>query len=249
MTWTIYYTGQTQPEVQIDILKTVRFYHMPTIRITYEHTSSFRKVEAYLKQSAWIVFFSKNGVRGFHYWLTELGQSLSRFTTTIWTVGEATGRAVERIFHQTPQQPQKSSAIGLIQAFQRQKKHPLLLIAGQRSRLEFPTWLRQEGWDFMQVPVYRTELYENIALRQEFQNIEEEVVIFTAPSTVQGFLKSVAIPDLSNIIARLISIGPTTTEEVKSLGGQVSYEAPIPSVSHIITTLVSDTVFTAQNFG
>lgn len=246
MTETIYYTGSTRPKLKPEHIKDVRFYHTPTIKIIFDHPESFDPVESHLAKSALIVFQSKNGVRGFHSWLENLGRFVQFESESIWVLGKSTAREVRTSFHQAVQQPDEQSAKGLIQAFRGLKKRPVLLITGQHPRPEFPTWLRKKGWDVLQIPVYKTETIENLELKRLFQNSNEEVVIFTSPSTVQGFLRSTCRDDLSGVVSILVSIGPTTSAEIESYYGKVSYEATEPDLSKLVSAVTSNLILSSK---
>ncbi len=242
----IYYTGSTRPKLKLEVMKEVRYFHTPTIKIIFDHPELFDGVESHLAKSPLIIFQSKNGVRGFCSWLEYLGRSVKFESKSIWAVGTSTAREVRTSIHQAVQQPDEQNARGLIKAFMGLKKRPVLLITGHETRPEFVTWLRDNRWDVLQIPVYKTEIFENQELYQLFQNSNEEVVIFTSPSTVQGFLKSTYRDDLSGVVSLLVSIGPTTSVKIKSCYGNVSYEAPEPDVSKIASVITSDLILPSK---
>lgn len=247
MTPTLYHTGATRPKVKSQQSDSIRLCHVPTIRINYLSPGSFRVLEGYLGRNPFVVFLSKHGVTGFHRWLNAAGKGVQLRSRLTWAVGRATRRTVLASFGASCRHPGEQSASGLIHAFKRLGRRPVVLISGKQSRPEFSAWLRQNGWDFLQIATYDTEEVKNSQLLHRFQNSREEYVLFTSPSTVRGFLKTFGWLDLKHIQSHLVSIGSTTTAEIRRYHGRVFYEAEQPSVPEVVRRLALEPIPTMES--
>lgn len=234
----IFYTGITAPSRSADILAGIELVHLPTIRVRYDPPAAFDRLVSYLNQNPYLVFLSKNGVTAFRRWLREGNQALENKTITTWAVGRRTAELLRQELGVAARTPPVESAAGLMEAFQTLDQRPLILVCGHNSLPEFPNWLVREGWTYLKVPVYRTEPVSNPQLKRRFTNRDEETVFFTSPSTVEGFLSSVQALDLKDIVARLASLGPTTSRAIRDREGTVFFEASEANLTTALAELV-----------
>lgn len=234
----IFYTGITAPSRSADVLAGIELIHLPTIRVRYDPPATFDRLVFFLKQNPYLVFLSKNGVTAFRRWLREGNQTLGDSTITAWGVGRRTAELVRQELGLAARTPPVESAAGLMEAFQTLDQRPLILVCGHSSLPEFPTWLVQKGWTYLRIPVYRTDPVSNPQLKRRFTNREEETVFFTSPSTVEGFLGSVQAPDLKGIVARLASLGPTTSRAIRAREGTVFFESSEANLTSALAGLV-----------
>ncbi len=239
MTPTILYTGLSKNKSIQSLPEGVNYYHVPTIRIEYEHPEDFAPVSEWLNREPYVVFFSKNGVIGLERWVREENLSLPLDRSTVWAVGKATAEMVREKFGLSAVRPPKQNSIGLIRAFETIPPKPVLLFSARKSRPQFPLWLEKQGWEYRRVVVYATRIIHNQSLAELFRNKPDEYIVFTSPSTVKGFLKSTGLPNLENVESRLISIGPTTSAEIQSSGGHIFEELVTPDINDYLTFLTS----------
>ncbi len=238
MTWDIYYTGLHVPEHIDDYGVDMAIHHTATIEITFAPSKNFHQVNTYLHKKPIIIFLSKNGVNGFHYGLDEQGITLENCSVDFMAVGEDTSNAVEEKFLQSAQIPEIQNALGLIQTLQTIPKKPVILITAEETRPELPNWLDEEGWDYCHLMVYSTMLKQNYHLKEIFKNTRNEIIIFTSPSTVLGFLKSIDMTNLKSINGRVVSIGSTTTRSIEEHFGTIFLESSRPNLSILTKELL-----------
>ena len=231
MTWDIYYTGLHLPEQLNDDGLDKRIHHTATIEITFIPPENSQQLKIYLHKDPLVIFLSRNGVNGFYYWLENQGIMLEDKSVTFMAVGEKTAEAVENKFHRTARIPEIQNASGLIQTLQTIPKKPIILITGKETRPELPDWLDKAGWDYCHSTVYSTTLKQNHYLQKIFKNTQNEIIIFTSPSSVLGFLKSINTTNFKLINSRLLSIGPTTTRSIEDHLGTVFLESSRPNLS------------------
>ncbi len=238
MTWEIYYTGLHVPEYIDDCGLDMRIHHMTTIEIAFMPPQNLDQVNTYLHKKPIIIFLSKNGVYGFHYWLNDQGMPLDGYSVEFMAVGDETSVAVEEKFHQSAQIPEIQNALGLIQKLQAIPKKPVILITAEETRPELPNWLNEAGWTYCHLPVYSTTVIQNHQLHDLFKNTQNEIIVFTSPSTVLGFLISIDTNDFKLINSRLVSIGPTTTMSIEEHLGMVFLESSQPNLSILTNELL-----------
>ncbi|NQU66429.1 MAG: uroporphyrinogen-III synthase [Candidatus Marinimicrobia bacterium] len=239
MTWNIYFTGTKVPELNLFSHLEINIYHTPTIQINYTEPESFQTVEGFLNKGAPIIFLSRNGVIGFQKWLKRLDKSFEHWSNPLIAVGSETSLEIERVFHRSSHVPENQRAKGIPEILKTYPHKQAILITGDRSRPELPRWMTENGWDFITAVVYQTDWFENLDLKQNFKNGDDEILIFSSPSTVVGFLQTIDQNDLKSIQSKLISIGPTTSWEIEKLSGRVFLEAANPSVNSVISETIN----------
>jgi uroporphyrinogen-III synthase len=167
-----------------------------------------------------LVFLSKNGIQAFYDNIViKYGVNISKLSTEVWTVGARTAELTENLLKHKVKIPKNQNSIGLIESFRKLNKKDVLLITGKEPRHEFISWLSKNKWGYQQIELYRREIISNKQLAKTFKNDENSRVIFTAPSTVKGFLKSIGVKNLKKMRCGFISFGPSTTNEIESYGG------------------------------
>ncbi len=235
----IFYTGITKPSFsKNENEKELLFSHFPTIKVYFRPKLEDLEAKLSLWKNPGVVFFSKNGVLGAQNWFSSSWWKEREDAKAIWTIGEATAQVFQEVFACSSQVPEISHAKGLIQAFQNRPKQPFILFSALRSRVEFPQWLKQNGWKFKSIPVYETIVWENQELSQAFSNTSQEYIVFTSPSTVKGFLLTCQKKDFSQIKACLCSIGPTTSQEIEARKGKVFYQAKKPKLNFFLEEII-----------
>lgn len=101
----------------------------------------------------------------------------------------------------------------------------IVLLRSTLGRTALPSLLRQAGKDILDVPVYRTLLVDppDSAVKEIRRGVD--VVAFTSPSTVRGFVRSLKHPRKLWHGARIACIGPVTADAARQHGFTVHVEA------------------------
>ena len=116
-------------------------------------------------------------------------------------------------------------------------KRKVIIPSGTKGRPEFIDWLQKNSWDYLKFCVYQTTAICNETLQQKFNNSQQQYVVFTSPSTVEGFLKTLGKPTLKEIHSKLVSIGPTTTRCIQKYNGQVYFQPQKPKIKILLQIL------------
>ena len=74
---------------------------------------------------------------------------------------------------------------------------------------------------------------------QKFMDDENDFIVCTSPSTVDGILKSLSLTHLADIKTKLISIGPTTSSAICERGGAVYRESTEQKVSTLYSEIIT----------
>jgi uroporphyrinogen III methyltransferase / synthase len=99
-----------------------------------------------------------------------------------------------------------------------------------------PDALRERGAEVDDVALYET-LAEPLAARQRERLSRATYVTFTSSSTVRFFLEAGGeLPEA----ARIVSIGPVTTETARELGLTVHVEAARHDIDGLVEALLAD---------
>ncbi len=235
MTWKIFYTGLKMPAYQNPDPEQFIVKHTPTIEIEHMFPKNVKDIKNNLNEIFYLVFLSQNGVIAFFNIVEEMNIQFSQLKIEMWAVGAQTATLVKKLFSCEVKVPEEQNAAGLIKAFSQLGKQKVLLVTGEDPRPEFITWLTEKDWKFQHLKLYRQSIVPNKNIPTELSNSENEFVIFSSPSTVNGFLSSIGANNLKGMNYRFISFGPTTSNEILSKRGKIFWETDIPSAEYVIT--------------
>lgn len=220
----------------------------PTIRIlppldTTEIDRSIRSLSDY----DWIIFTSVNAVQGWFARRDELGgnDTLSLGTgPRVVAVGPATEKALrERMGESTPiLVPRRYLADDIPPTLLKEgsvKDARVLLPRADIAREELPIALRRAGALVDNVNAYRT-LTDPVGAERAVELVQSaraDIVTFTSASTVRGFLEA-----FERVSSRkpfeTASIGPVTSEELRTAGIEPWIEAIEHTVHGLVEALV-----------
>lgn len=182
----------------------------------------------------WVVLTSTNAVDRFLARLDHLGVSRTAFDgVRIAVVGAATAERLAEHGLTPDVVPADFRAEGLIEEFEALDVAPhtrFLLPRAERAREILPRALRDRGATVDVAVVYRTvPTTPDPAIVERLRSGDVDVITFTSPSTVRHFVSwlSSAGLDPENVLATAAaaSIGPVTSEALRSRGHAVAIEA------------------------
>lgn len=235
MSTRLYNTGLKR--IQEDFTRELKVLNVPVIEIEIIPPINGQEVGNCLLENPILVFQSKNGVAGFSRWL-DSEKDICRDFSTVYATGDQTARAVLQYFNRTAVTPEVQNAAGLLDALRKIKKQPLLLVSGTFYRPDVKDGLTSDGWKVTHAMVYNTFPSVNRDLRTSFTNSLDEVVFFTSPLTVEGFIRTTGIKDLGELNSRILTIGPTTSKWVRKRSGTVFLEAPVPDIPAAVKAMI-----------
>jgi uroporphyrinogen III methyltransferase / synthase len=223
---------------------------LPTIEILKsKNPKLIDKAIRRLGQFDWIVFTSENGVRMFFDRFNKTGLGMKTFNRLrIVSIGPRTETILKSYRVTCDLVPKVFTTDGLLSSFRKYKlkgQRFLLLranIAPRRLRDE----LTKMGAVCDEVPVYETKKPKDLPqqIAKTFQSEKIDFVTFTSASTAVHFFES--LPNGRRIDAKVISIGPVTSEAVRTVGGTVAREAKSATIDSLVSAIVEDAAFSAE---
>ena len=207
--------------------------------------ASFDGIDAALDRLSsydWMIFTSANAVEAFRGRMESAGRSAAGVEARIAAIGPATARALESIGLAVEVIPPQAVAESLTEALLPHVRRPdgsarrFLLVRAEDARDVLPEALGTAGAEVTIAPAYRTVVpAESVGvIRALFGGAMSDIaaVTFTSSSTARNLL---ALCEAAGVVlpstALRISIGPITSETLRSLGYAPHAEAVTASVA------------------
>ncbi len=219
---------------------------IPVIRITlpHEHEPLIEALTG-LNSYDFIVFTSANGVTAFFDHLFKAFHDLRDLGgTRIAAVGPATARKLNELHLQVDVMPQQYVGKAIVEAmrkFESLENLRILLPRAEEANSDLPKLLEDQGAIVDDIPCYRTvpDVVDPECLGVRLRKEGAEWVTFTSGSTVRAFHHRFDLPVLlqAHEKMRVASIGPETTQVLRSLGVRRLVEANPHTTEGIIRVL------------
>jgi uroporphyrinogen III methyltransferase/synthase len=186
-----------------------------------------------------ICLTSPNGVHLLFDGLGRLGQDARAFAgTRVAAIGPGTAAALRAHGIEPDVVPERSVAEALLEALAREPLDgkPVLIARAATARDVLPDGLRELGAEVEVVALYET-VAEPLAEAQTTALAGATYVTFTSSSTVRFFLSGGGfVPEA----ARVVSIGPVTSETLREHGIEPDVEASDHDIDGLVRALVAD---------
>jgi uroporphyrinogen III methyltransferase/synthase len=214
---------------------------LPAIRIEprIESEEVRRAVEG-IHAYALVCLTSPNAVRLLFEAMAEQGKDARALANaTVAAIGPGTAAALAEHGVLADILPERFVAEALVDALAELnlEGRPALVARAAEAREVLPDALRKFGAE-----VDVVALYETVAERPDPDAIERaseaDYLTFTSSSTVRNFVE--ALPDDLAANARVVSIGPVTSEAAREAGLQVDVEASRHDIDGLVEALVAD---------
>lgn len=220
---------------------------LPLIRISRQIDPEVEaEVFAELGTYDWIVFTSPNGVRyffeEFHRVFDDI-RSLGFMRVAV--VGEGTAKAVTAQHIRVECQPKVATGEALAEALVEtggMDNAKLLVITGNLNRDTLIKKLEEARAIVDRLQVYKTEKTDlsSEPAAVDFRTKGADALLFASSSAVQSFVDQAGALKLESGAKRPLagSIGPLTSETMRSVGMPVDFEAKTPSLEALVEALV-----------
>jgi len=206
----------------------------PAIRIEPRPADVVDPVVARIGEYALVVLTSPNGA-------ALLRESLERSDldarslagATVAAIGPGTAAELRRGGIKPDVLPPRSIAESLVEALADVpvEGRRVLVARASEARDVLPDALRERGAEVEVLP-----LYDTVAEPLGEPLGEADYVTFTSSSTVRFFLEAASIPNG----ARIVSIGPVTSETARAVGLEVNVEAEKHDIDGLVDALLAD---------
>jgi uroporphyrinogen III methyltransferase / synthase len=181
---------------------------------------------------------SPNGVRLLFERLYAAGRDARALArTTVAAIGPGTARALREHGVIADVVPDRFVAEGLIEALAGTPVSRALVARASEARDVLPDALRERGAEVDVLALYET-VAEQLDDEQRAAALAADYVTFTSSSTVRFFLE--AVGGGAGLSARLVSIGPVTSETLREHGLEPHVEASRHDVDGLVEALVAD---------
>jgi uroporphyrinogen III methyltransferase/synthase len=214
---------------------------LPAIRIEprIESKEVRRAIES-LHSYALLCLTSPNGVRLLFEAMAAQGRDARALANaTVAAIGPGTAGALREHGVLADVVPERSVAESLVEALAEVpvEGKPVLVARAAEARDVLPDALRARGAE-----VDVVALYETLAEHPDPDSIERaaeaDYLTFTSSSTVRFFVE--ALPDGLPSAARVVSIGPVTSEAAREAGLTVDVEAERHDIDGLLEALLAD---------
>jgi len=234
----IFHTGLTPPsEIQYNHFEIL---HTPTIMVEFNHHHIPQDIVECLKSNPVAIIMSKNAVSGLKKWLKKYNLSMDVIgDIPFWTVGEQTHQNLLDELGIESWHPELMTGEGIIQSLIEKDQNRILLISAHEPQQNFIDGLRTAGIHFFHFPTYTTQILSDAKLTAEFMDDENNFIVCTSPSTVDGILKSLSLTHLADLKTKLISIGPTTSSAIREREGFVYHESSEQKIATLYSEIIT----------
>lgn len=215
---------------------------LPTIRIEPpEDRRGFAEAVTNAHTYDWLVFTSPNGVeRFFGAFFAVYEDARSLGSPRIAAIGPGTAKKIAEYRIGTDLLPKKFVAEGLVEAFAKEniENQTVLWVKAEETRDVIHDELVKQGAIIDKCVAYRTvpETDDPTGAAERFQEEGADFVTFTSASTAENFFKmGLPWPDG----CQAASIGPITSEALRSLGHAPAIEATKHDIAGLVKAIVS----------
>ncbi len=191
---------------------------------------------AALENADWLVLTSVHGAHG----VAELVGARLGAGARVAVVGEATERAARQVFGRVdlvaPNGTGRSLGVGLARHIRDAlgtDSTRVVAAGAENARLDVEEALESLGVEVQRIPVYRTVPASAQEPREDLGALGVDTIFLASPSAAAGLLARAVVPD----DARIITIGPSTSETVRDAGLRVDGEAAARSLEGMIEAM------------
>jgi uroporphyrinogen-III synthase len=189
-----------------------------------------------LENADWLVLTSVHGAHG----VAELVGARRGAGARVAVVGEVTELAAREVFGRVdlvaPNGTVRSLGEGLAQRIRDAlgaDSTRVVAAGAENARLDLEEALEPLGVEVRRIPVYRTVPASVQEPREDLGALGVDTIFLASPSAVAGLLARAVVPD----DARIITIGPSTSEAVRDAGLRVDGEAAARSLEGLIEAM------------
>jgi uroporphyrinogen III methyltransferase/synthase len=211
-----------------------------------EDSEAWERVLAVSGANRWLVFTSENGVRYFlHQVVRRAGDIRFLGPFRIAAVGHGTDRALRQRGLKADFVPTEATVAELARQMAANldmKGAEVVRVQGNLSDDTVARTLETAGAKVIGLTVYET--YTPVwpeGLKEKLLAAPPDIVMFSSGSTADGLAAILSDADLKTVTADavVVSIGPVTSERIRSHGMNVTVEAEIHSIPAMVDQLVA----------
>ncbi len=217
---------------------------LPTIQIKpLTQKSVFLETLAKINQYRWVIFTSQNGVSIFFDALTKMQRDCRVLgSAKIAAIGPGTAAKLAEYGICPDFVPDVFTgadlAKQLIVAGNLSGKK-ILLLRSQIASKELPNLLNQAGAEVDDIAIYNAAEVNNDtkALTDDITANRINFITFASPSAVDSFCNQVSVDAVNSSTAKIVSIGPVTSQKLSQLNLKIAIEAAEHTIEGLIQAM------------
>jgi uroporphyrinogen III methyltransferase/synthase len=221
-------------------------FEIPVIKcVQIADQKEFKPVFENLCEYEYIVFSSSTGVKIFFDNLFKAGYDSRYIKSKIAVIGDGTRDELLKYGVKADILPEKFVAESLVESFKKTNESKRVLIPrAKEGRDELVMGLLDKGYVVDDFHIYsvQPEQISKQDIERIFQDNKEVFLTFASSKTTEYFYESLGEHrDLVLKVAKVVSIGPITSEKAKSLGFNVVAEAAEYNINGLVRALIDCT--------
>ena len=216
----------------------------PTMRIKpLTGKNEFLRALARISEFDWVIFTSANGVSIFFDALQGLSKDARVFgSARIAAIGSETAVKLSEFGIKADFVPTVFTGEQLgkqLMCFTNLRDKKILLLRSQVASMELIELLEQAGADVLNVATYTAISHKSESnwLIEKIGRGEIDWLTFASPSSARMFFEQVPIGVVNSGNVKVASIGPTTSEQLKSLGVRVDVTAGEHTIDSLLDAI------------
>lgn len=206
-------------------------------------TNKFLQTLTKLAEYDWLIFTSANGVTVFFDILQKLGKDARALASAkIAVIGSETATKLTEFGIKADFVPNvfTSKELGKqLTTFTNLKDKKVLLLRSQLASNELSELLRGADTEVDNVPVYTAVTVKNKSepLLEKIKKGKINWLTFASPSSVNAFFEQIPADVVNSSKTKIASIGPVTSEQLKTLGLKVDVQADEHTADGLLDTI------------
>ena len=191
----------------------------------------------------WIIFTSSNGVEIAFDFLRSLGKDARVFgSAKIAAIGSETAATLGEFRIKADFVPTiyTSRELGKqLAGFANLRDKKVLLLRSQLASDDLVEWLERARAKIENVPAYRIVTVKSRCnwLIEKITASAIDWLTFASPSSVRAFFEQIPADTVNSSSAKVASIGPVTSEQLKNLGVKIDVEAAEHTIDGLLTAI------------
>lgn len=194
--------------------------------------NEFRKLDVKPLDYTGIIFTSKVAVDHF-FRLTEEMRIEMPAETKYFCVSDATAKYLHKyiVIRKRKLYVGDRKAMDLIPYIDKNKKEKFLFPCSNVHRRELPQYMRENGMDVTEAPIYQT-VHADLS---DLSDVKYDMLCFFSPSGIQSLYLN--FPDFVQGDTRIAVFGPTTAAEARGHNLRIDVEAPKPNMPSMASAI------------
>jgi uroporphyrinogen III methyltransferase/synthase len=216
----------------------------PTIKLKpLTNSNEFLQMLAKFSEYDWFIFTSANGVTFFFDALWGLGKDCRVFASAkIATIGSETAGRLREFGIKADFVPSAFTGKELgkqLIGFANLQAKKVLLLRSELASKEIVELLTAAGAEVSEVAVYTIvpEKSESEWLTEKIGRAEIDWLTFASPSAVKSFFEQILTDLVNSSGVKVASIGPVTSEQLRSLGARVDVQAEGHTIDGLLAAI------------